>query len=266
MCDGMEILSHSETRPETYKKPSQRYSVLIADDPRKRITTSHPSHRAFFERIIDDKCIVAYKAKQPVFSQGDSSNAVFYIQEGKIKLTVVSERGRQAIIGVLETDHFLGEQCLADEMFREVTATAVEDSSLIRITRTRMLEILREDPESSLNFISCLLTRNTRLQEDLVDHFLHRSERRLARLLLSLAHHEDADRTELTLPKINQETLAEMVGTTRGRVSYFMNKFRAKGFVDYHGAYNGRLQVHKSLLDSIRGDRAHLTNRNRKVG
>ncbi len=234
--------------------------------PSKENTTSGPSLDAFFARFIDDKHILAYKAKQSVFSQGDPSTAIFYIREGKIKLTVVSDQGRQAIIGLLGVGDFLGEQCLADEMFRAVAATAIEDSLLIRITRMRMLQILHEDPESSLIFITSMLSRNVRLQGDLVDHFLNRSEKRLARLLLSLAHYGKESKTGVISAKINQETLAEMVGTTRSRVSYFMNKFRAKGFIDYEGSYNGRLQIHGSLLDIVRRDSLTGRNTNRRFG
>jgi CRP-like cAMP-binding protein len=194
------------------------------------------------------------KAKETVFSQGDPSDAIFFIQEGKVKLTVVSTRGREAIVGVLEANEFVGEQCLTGQMFREMTVTAVEDCSLARIERVEMLRSLREDSELSMTFISCLLSQNLHLLEELVDHFFNHSEKRLARLLLSQAHYGKDRKAEELIPKIDQETLAEMVGTTRGRISFFMNKFRKQGFINYENDYNGSLRVHSSLLNVILRD------------
>jgi CRP-like cAMP-binding protein len=194
------------------------------------------------------------KAKETVFSQGDPSDAIFFIQEGKVKLTVVSTRGREAIVGVLEANEFVGEQCLTGQMFREMTVTAVEDCSLARIERVEMLRSLGEDSELSMTFISCLLSQNLRLLDELVDHFFNHSEKRLARLLLSQAHYGKDRKAEELIPKIDQETLAEMVGTTRGRISFFMNKFRKQGFINYENDYNGSLRVHSSLLNVILRD------------
>ena len=194
------------------------------------------------------------KAKETVFSQGDPSDRIFLIQKGKIKLTVVSTRGREAIVGVLGANEFFGEQCLMGQRFREMTVTALEDCSLLRIERGEMLRSLREGSELSLTFVSCLLSRNLRLLDELVDHFFNHSEKRLARLLLSQAHYGEDRKTEVVIPKIDQETLAEMVGTTRGRISLFMNKFRKQGFIDYENKYKGSLRVHSSLLNVILRD------------
>ena len=206
------------------------------------------------DRFIEGITYLQYKAKETVFSQGDPSDRIFFIQKGKVKLTVVSTRGREAIVGVLGANEFVGEQCLAGQMFREMTVTAVEDSSLARIERVEMLRSLREDSELSMTFISCLLSQNLHLLDELVDHFFNHSEKRLARLLLSQAHYGKARKTEEVIPKIDQETLAEMVGTTRGRISFFMNKFRKQGFINYENDYNGSLRVHSSLLNVILRD------------
>jgi len=206
------------------------------------------------DRFIEGITILQYKAKETVFSQGDPSERIFFIQKGKVKLTVVSTRGREAIVGVLGANEFVGDQCLAGQRFREMTVTAVEDCSLARIERVAMLRSLREDSELSMTFVSCLLSQNLHLLDELVDHFFNHSEKRLARLLLSQAHYGKDRKTEGVIPKIDQETLAEMVGTTRGRISFFMNKFRKQGFIDYENDYKGSLRVHSSLLNVILRD------------
>ncbi len=206
------------------------------------------------DRFIKGITNLQYKANETVFSQGDPSDGIFFIQKGKVKLTVVSARGREAIVGVLGANEFVGEQCLAGQMFREMTVTAVVDCSLARIERVEMLRSLREDSELSMTFISCLLSQNLHLLDELVDHFFNHSEKRLARLLLSLAHDGKDRKTEGVIPKIDQETLAEMVGTTRGRISFFMNKFRKQGFINYENDYHGSLRVQSSLLNVILRD------------
>lgn len=191
-----------------------------------------------------------YKAKQIIFSQGDPSDAIFYVQKGKVKLTVLSKRGKEAIVGVLDDKAFFGEQCLAAEPVRVMTATAVEDCSIIRVGKERMLRTLRSNPEFAERFVSYLLSRNKRMHEDLVDHLFNHSEKRLARLLLLLAHYGKNGKAEPVIPKISQETLAEMIGTTRGRVSFFMSRFRQLGLIEY----NGGLLVHNSLLNMVLHD------------
>ena len=209
---------------------------------------------AFLKRISGGATILDCKAKETIFSQGEPGDCIFYIRRGKVKLTVVSRQGREAILGVLSANKFFGEQCVAGRILREMTVTAVEDCSLLRIERNKMLHDLSTDPELSITFISCLLSRNLQLHEELVDHFFNHSEKRLARLLLSLAHYGKDRRTAEILSKIDQETLAEMVGTTRGRISFFMNKFRKQGFIDYKNDYSGTLRVHSSLLNMLLRD------------
>src|SRR5512132_932045 len=178
--------------------------------------------------------------KDTVFSQGDAAEAVFYIQTGKVKLTVVSQKGKEAVIAILGPGTFFGESCLAGQAVRTATATAVEDCSLVRIEKDTMIQVLHEKPEFAQMFMTYLLAHTIRIEEDLVDHLFNSSEKRLARVLLLLAHFGKDDKPEPVIAKISQETLAEMIGTTRSRVSFFMNKFRKLGFIEY----NGTMKVH----------------------
>jgi CRP-like cAMP-binding protein len=205
---------------------------------------------SFLTRIETGKTTRELRSKQVVFSQGDAADAVFYIQSGKIKLTVVSTRGKEAVIGVLERGSFFGEGCLAGQPLRMSTACALQPSSLIRVDKSTMVGLLHREPEFAELFIAYLLSRNVRIEEDLVDQLFNSSEKRLARLLLLLAHFGKESEPEPVVPKVSQETLAAMVGTTRSRVSYFMNRFRKLGFIHY----NGGLQVHRSLLTVILRD------------
>lgn len=198
-------------------------------------------------KIIDGKIALLYRPKQVIFSQGDRSDAVFYIQKGNVRLTIVSKRGKEAIVGVLGEGAFFGEQCMADEPLRIMTAATTEPCSIIQIGKMRMRHLLCFDLEISQRFISHLLLRNKHVYEDLVDRLFNNSEKRLVRLLLSLAMREENGNGEAAIPKINQEDLAEMVGTTRGRVNFFMNKFKKLGLIDY----NGQLVVHRTLLNSV---------------
>jgi CRP/FNR family transcriptional regulator, cyclic AMP receptor protein len=200
--------------------------------------------KAFLTRIGNGKTKREYRSNQVVFSQGDPADAVFYIQTGKVKLTVVSTRGKEAIIGVLERGSFFGEGCLAAQPLRMSTASAVQPTSIVRVSKSAMVRLLHEEPEFAELFIAYLLSRNVRIEEDLVDQLFNSSEKRLARILLLLAHFGKESKPESVIPKISQETLAAMVGTTRSRVSYFMNRFRKMGFIHY----NGGLQVHSALL------------------
>jgi CRP-like cAMP-binding protein len=175
---------------------------------------------------------------------------VFYIQAGKIKLTVVSPQGKEAIVAMLEPGSFFGEGCLAAQVVYSVTATAMEDSTLVRIDKQAMIRTLQEDPTFSAMFLTYLLARNIRIQEDLVDQLFNSSEKRLARILLLMAHFGKEGKRETVIPKISQETLAEMIGTTRSRVSFFMNRFRKLGFLHYDGG----LHVHSSLLNIVLHD------------
>jgi CRP/FNR family cyclic AMP-dependent transcriptional regulator len=200
--------------------------------------------KAFLTRIGNGKTKREYRSNEVVFSQGDPADAVFYIRTGKVKLTVVSTRGKEAIIGVLERGSFFGEGCLAAQPLRMSTASAVQPTSIVRVSKSAMVRLLHEEPEFAELFIAYLLSRNVRIEEDLVDQLFNSSEKRLARILLLLAHFGKESKPESVIPKISQETLAAMVGTTRSRVSYFMNRFRKMGFIHY----NGGLQVHSALL------------------
>jgi len=204
----------------------------------------------FFAKIEKGRATKAYRNKQIVFSQGDPADAVFYLQSGKVKLTVVSTRGKEAVIGVLEQGSFFGEGCLAGQPLRMATASVTESSSITRVNRSTMVRLLHREPEFAELFIAYLLSRNVRIEEDLVDQLFNSSEKRLARILLLLAHFGKEPRPERVIPKVSQETLAAMVGTTRSRVSYFMNRFRKLGFIHY----NGGLQVHSALLSVVLHD------------
>lgn len=194
---------------------------------------------------------MSFKKKQSIFVQGDAADAVFYLQKGKIKLTVVSKTGKEATIGLLTDGFFFGEGSLAGQALRMGSATAVTECTVLRIDKKSMMQALHREHTFSDMFVAYLLARNIRYEEDLVDQLFNSSERRLARILLLLAHFGKEGVPEAVVPKISQETLAEMVGTTRSRVSFFMNRFRKLGFVDYNG---GGLQVHSSLLSVVLHD------------
>jgi CRP/FNR family cyclic AMP-dependent transcriptional regulator len=206
----------------------------------------------FLSTINGGRKVVAFAKKQKIFVQGDSSDAVFYIQTGKVRLTVVSKAGKEATIGVLNEGDFFGEGCLQGQALRASSATAMTDCSGMRIDKKSMIEVLHREHEFSDMFVGFLLTRNIRYEEDLVDQLFNSSEKRLARMLLLLAHFGKEGAPETVIPDISQETLAEMVGTTRSRVSFFMNRFRELGFVDY--GVGGGLQVHSSLLNIVLHD------------
>jgi len=208
---------------------------------------------AFLAGIENGKTTREYLGKQVVFSQGDAADAVFYVQSGKVQLTVVSTRGKEAVIGVLERGSFFGEGCLAAQPLRMATASAMQPSCIIRVGRSTMVRLLHREPEFAELFTAYLLSRNVRIEEDLVDQLFNSSEKRLARTLLLLSHFGKESRPESVIPKVSQETLAAMVGTTRSRVSYFMNRFRKMGFIHYDG-YNGGLQVHSALLTVVLRD------------
>jgi CRP/FNR family transcriptional regulator, cyclic AMP receptor protein len=191
-----------------------------------------------------------YQRAQLVFAQGDRADAVFFVQRGKVKLTVLSRQGKQAVIALLGPGDFFGEGCLAGQPVRMATATAMTEAAIVRLPRQTMVRALHRDAVFSELFTTYLLSRNIRMEEDLVDQLFNSSEKRLARILLLLANFGKEGRPEPVVPKISQETLAEMVGTTRSRISHFMNKFRKLGFVEY----NGRLEVHSSLLHIVLHD------------
>ena len=193
------------------------------------------------------KTIERYAKNQKIFSQGDVADAVFFVQKGKVKITVLSEHGKEAVVGIFGEGQFFGEGCLEGMKLRTVTSHAMEDCLITSISKSAMLAALVAEPKFAQFFISYLLSRNSRIEDDLIDQLFNSSERRLARLLLLLANfgkEGDAPPVPVTL---SQETLAEMIGTTRSRVSFFMNNFRKKGFIDY----NGKIEVHRSLLDAV---------------
>jgi CRP/FNR family cyclic AMP-dependent transcriptional regulator len=205
--------------------------------------------KTFLAIVGSGKTVLKVRKKQIIFAQGDAADAVFYILEGKVKLTVVSQKGKEAVVAVLERGAFLGEACLTAQPVRLATATSMDDATIVRIEKSAMIRVLHEEPTFSELFLSYLLSRNIRIEEDLVDQLFNSSEKRLARILL-LAHFGKESKTELIIPKISQETLAEMIGATRSRVSFFMNKFKKLGFIDN----NGGLRVHSSLLNIVLHD------------
>jgi CRP-like cAMP-binding protein len=196
--------------------------------------------------------IAAFSKKQAIFAQGDSSDAVFYIQKGKVRLTVVSKTGKEATIGILNEGSFFGEGCLTGQPLRLCSATAMTDCTVMRIDKKSMVEVLHREHTFSDLFVAYLLTRNVRYEEDLVDQLFNSSEKRLARILLLLAHFGKEGKPETLIPNMSQETLAEMIGTTRSRVSFFLNRFRKLGFINYQTG--DALQVHSSLLNIVLHD------------
>ena len=189
-----------------------------------------------------------------IFLQGDPANAIFYIQKGKIKLTVVSKQGKEAVVAILGAGDFFGEGCLAGQSVRMATATAMSDCSIMRLEKTGVIHLLHDEPAFSEVLLHHLLSRNIRIEEDLVDQLFNSSEKRLARVLLLLANFGKDGKPDPVIPKISQETLAEIVGTTRSRVSFFMNRFRKLGFIQYNGRFDSGLEVHSSLLNVILHD------------
>ena len=216
----------------------------------KRLSKFDP--KTFLSTMDGGRKILDFAKKQMIFAQGDSSDAVFYIQRGKVKLTVVSKIGKEATIGILNDGAFFGEGCLTGQALRLCSATAMTDCSVMKINKKSMIEVLHQEHAFSDLFVAYLLSRNIRYEEDLVDQLFNSSEKRLARILLLLAHFGKEGQPEAVIPKMSQESLAEMIGTTRSRVSFFMNRFRTLGFIDYD-TENG-LQVHSSLLNIVLHD------------
>jgi CRP/FNR family transcriptional regulator, cyclic AMP receptor protein len=217
----------------------------------KRETKQPFDPKLFLAKIGEGRSLADYKQNQKVFSQGDRADAVFYIQKGQVKLTVVSRNGKEAVIAILGVESpFFGEGCLAGQSIRMATATTMSESSIMRIKKAAMVRVLHDEPTFSELFLHHILFRSIRIEEDLVDQLFNSSEKRLARVLLMLANFGKEGTAELVIPQISQETLAEIIGTTRSRVSFFMNRFRKLGFIHY----NGGLQVHRSLLNVVLHD------------
>ena len=210
--------------------------------------------KSFLAKVGEGRSIGKYRKDQIVFSQGDPADAVFYIQKGKVKITVVSEQGKEAVVAILGTNEFFGEGCLAGQAQRIATVATMTDSVIVRLEKAAIVRVIHQEPAFSEMFIAHLVGRAIRVEADLVDQLFNSSEKRLARLLLLLANFGKEGKPEPIIAKISQETLAEMIGTTRSRVSFFMNKFRKLGFIHY----NGGVEVHSSLLNLVLHEEPHI--------
>ena len=218
--------------------------------------------KAFLARVGVGKSISKYRKNQIVYTQGEAADAVFYVQQGKVKLTVVSEQGKEAVVAILGSGQFFGEGCLNGHPLRIATTRAVDECVITRLEKATMVATIHDEPEFSELFMSYLLTRNGRIEEDLIDQLFNSSEKRLARLLLLLANFGKEGRPEPVIGSFSQETLAEMIGTTRSRVSFFMNKFRKLGFIEY----NGKIEVHNSLLNVVLHDQPEIKAMKEEIG
>jgi CRP/FNR family transcriptional regulator, cyclic AMP receptor protein len=210
--------------------------------------------KTFLAIVGEGKTILEFRKDQVVFAQGDPADAVFYIQKGRVKVVVISEQGKEAVVGILGSGQFFGEGCMNGHSMRIATTTAMEDCLVTAITKSSMLAVLHDQPKFSEMFMAYLLTRNSRIEEDLIYQLFNSSEKRLARLLLLLANFGKEGSPQPIIPNISQETLAEMIGTTRSRVSFFMNKFRKLGFI----SYNGKIEVNSSLLNAVLYDKPEI--------
>jgi CRP/FNR family transcriptional regulator, cyclic AMP receptor protein len=209
---------------------------------------------AFLAKVGTGKTISVYRKNQIIFSQGEVADTIFYIQSGSVKIVVLSDLGKEAVVGILEPGQFFGEGCMNGHSLRIATSTATEESLITAITKPAMIAVMRDEPKFSELFVAYLLTRNSRVEDDLIDQLFNSSEKRLARVLLLLAKFGKEGSPTPISPNISQETLADMIGTTRSRVSYFLNKFRKLGFIDY----NGKIEVHNSLLDAVLREKPQL--------
>ncbi len=210
--------------------------------------------KTFLAKVGEGRSIRTYRKNELVFSQGDPADEVFYIQKGKVKVTVISEQGKEAVVAILEDDEFFGEGCLAGQMRRISTVAALTESVIARLEKAAIVRVIHQEPAFSEMYIAHILGRTIRVEADLVDQLFNSSEKRLARLLLLLANFGKEGKPEPIIAKISQETLAEMIGTTRSRVSFFMNKFRKLGFIHY----NGGIEVHSSLLNAVLHDQPEI--------
>jgi CRP/FNR family cyclic AMP-dependent transcriptional regulator len=210
--------------------------------------------KLFLSKVNGGRAISDYPKDRIVYTQGEPAGSVFYIQSGKVKKTVVSEQGKEAVVALLGTGDFFGEGCLTGQQLRLSTVTAVTECVIVRIAKADITRVIHQEPAFAELFIAHLLARNSRVEEDLVDQLFNSSEKRLARMLLLLANFGKEGRPEPIIAKISQETLAEMIGTTRSRVSFFMNKFRELGLIDY----NGHIEVHSSLLNVVLRDQPQI--------
>jgi CRP/FNR family transcriptional regulator, cyclic AMP receptor protein len=223
-------------------------------DPAKSKRKHSFDPKEFLDTESAGRTVASYGKEQEVFAQGDLADAIFYVQKGRVKLTVVSKQGKEAIVAILGPNEFCGEACLTGQPRRMATAVAMTDCDVMRLEKTAMMQVLSKEPAFSEMFIAHLLARTVRIEEDLIDQLFNSSEKRLARALLLLANFGKEGKPERVIAKVSQETLAGMIGTTRSRVSKFMNKFRKLGFIDY----NGHLEVHSSLLSVVLNDQPHM--------
>ncbi|HSL04684.1 MAG TPA: Crp/Fnr family transcriptional regulator [Nitrospiraceae bacterium] len=240
---------HTTSRTET--------DAVVGLLPDKKISRPAAGTRAtpfnpqtFLAKVGNGKTTLQASKEQLIFSQGDAADAVFYVRAGRVKLTVLSQHGKEAVVGILEHGSFFGEGCLVGQLTCMATATALDASTIVRIEKAAMIRVLHDESTFSELFTAYLLSRNVRIQADLVDHLFNSAEKRLARILLLLARYGKEGIPEPVIPKISQDTLADMVGTTRSRVSFFLNKFRKLGFIHY----KGRMEVHSSLLSIVLHD------------
>lgn len=247
------IQSHGAKRrasASSRSRPDGQSEHRRSSEPESR--TALYTLEPFVASIGPGKTVLTCRTGQMIFAQGDPADAVFYLQAGRIKLTVVSPQGKEAIVAIMEPDSFFGEACLAGQQICLSTASALGTCTLVRIEKQAMTRVLQGEPTMAERFLRFLLARTIRIQEDLVDQLLNSSEQRLARALLLLAHSRSADDPRPVIPKINQETLAEMVGTTRSRVSYFMNKFKQLGYIQYGNSGKSDIYIDSSLSEVVR--------------
>jgi CRP/FNR family transcriptional regulator, cyclic AMP receptor protein len=226
----------------------------VAASPRNPPSKALFNPKTFLGRPGLGKVLRKYKKSEAIFTQGEAAGAVFYIQKGKVKVTVVSEQGKEAVVGIFAQGQFFGEGCLDGAKLRIATAHAMEECALTSITKAAMIAVLAAEPKFSAFFLAYVLSRNSRIEDDLIDQLFNSSERRLARLLLLLADFGKQGVVQPVPVILSQETLAEMIGTTRSRVSFFMNKFRKMGFI----SYNGKIEVHRTLLDAVLRDKPQI--------
>ena len=248
------LVRRKKRRKSASAKRQRLHPVVV---PRSMLGDALPARAAVFDpslllkKLDSGKTSGEYKAGESVFAQGDAADAVFYLQSGKVKLTVVSKRGKEAVVAILPQGSFFGEGCLAGQPLRMSTAGTVERSTIIRVEKQIMVDLLREEPEFAEGFVAYLLSRNIRMEADLVDQLFNSSEKRLARLLLLLANFGHESKPIPVIAKMSQETLAEMIGTTRSRVSFFLNRFRDMGFIDYDAR---GMHVNSSLVSVVLHD------------
>lgn len=235
----------------TASPPAAPRTVALSPPTGAPERTASFDPRLLLTKLSTGKSSRAYQADESVFSQGAPADAVFYIQSGKVKLTVVSKSGKEAVVAILPEDSFFGEGCLAGQPLRMATASTIQPSTIMRVDKQAMVALLHRDTEFAERFLAYLLSRNIRMEADLVDQLFNSSEKRLARLLLLMANYGQESRPIPLIAKMSQETIAEMIGTTRSRVSYFMNRFREMGFIEYN---SGGMQVHSSLVSVVLHD------------